>query len=82
MATHWWVFRRPLLRDPLFVLGLAVGAVGAVVTALLGGHRGAAASVLQPALAFPSGMVLVGVLGGVVREFRAGRRPRAEDRHE
>lgn len=73
VGERWWIFDRPLFRDPLFVAAMVVG-----VAALLGiiGARdeyGSAAFVISLATAVPSAVLAVGVTAGSIREFLRGR---------
>jgi hypothetical protein len=65
---RWWVFDRPLLRDPLLVLGLVVGLGGCVALFLTDSHP------LNVLAAWPSGLLVVGILGGSFREYKRSRR--------
>lgn len=71
-AERWWVFRRPLLRDPLFVVGLLIGLVGIALGSLRLGAMGWLAAVLSVLLAVPFSILVVGIVGGIVREYRKG----------
>jgi hypothetical protein len=41
---RWWVFDRPLWRDPLFVIGIGVGLISVVSVILLRDEYGTGAS--------------------------------------
>ena len=72
-AGRWWVFRRPLLRDPLFVVGLLIGVLGIALGVPRLGDMGWLAAVMSVVLMVPSTLLSVGILGGTVREYRRGR---------
>lgn len=74
---RWWVFRRPVLHDRLFVAGLVVGCVVLVATILKLSEMGWLAAVVSLLLAVPGGLLVVGIVGGTVREYHRGRRARA-----
>jgi hypothetical protein len=76
-SRRWWVFDRPLLRDPLFVVGLVIGLVGIVLGIPRLGDMGWLAAVVSVVLTIPFALLLVGIVGGVVREYRGGRAARA-----
>ena len=69
----WWVFRRPLLRDWLFVAGLVVGLIllGFAIPSL--GDMGWFAAVVTVLAMVPFAILLVGIAGGSVRRYRHGR---------
>ncbi len=71
------MFDRPLLRDPLFVVGLVIGLVGIVLGIPRLGDMGWLAAVVSVVLTIPFALLLVGIVGGVVREYRGGRAARA-----
>lgn len=74
-AERWWVYRRPLLRDPLFILGLLLGSAVLVRTAVRAGEVGAV--IFGVLFALPTGLLTVGIIGGSIREYRRARRGRA-----
>ena len=74
-ATQWWVFDRPLHRDPLFVAGVVLGLAFLVLTVVNRDDYGAGALAFTIATAFPSGVLAVGVMAGSIREFVRGRGP-------
>lgn len=69
-----WVFDRPLSRDCLFLLGVALGVVSIVGIATHWNDYGAGALVLSLALAFPWWLFLVGVVLGSIRSYLRARR--------
>ena len=71
--AHWWVFDRPLPRDPLFLAGLALGSARLAVAVAGRAEHGAPAFLIMAATAVPSGLLLVGIVAGSVREFVRGR---------
>lgn len=75
-SQRWWVFDRPLGRDWLFVVGLALGALALIETVLRRADFGGAVFVITVLLAIPSGVMAAGVFGGTLREFFRGRRGR------
>lgn len=73
---RWWVFKRPVLHDRLFVAGLVVGCGVLVATTLKLTEMGWLAAAASLFLALPGGLLAVGIVGGTVREYRSGRRAR------
>ena len=73
---RWWVFDRPLLRDPLFIAGLVLGVAGIARVVARHDHYGAGAFVLTVLFAVPWALVATGTVGGIVREYHRGRRTR------
>jgi hypothetical protein len=71
---HWWVFDRPLWRDPLFVTGIAVGVISVVSVVLLRNDYGTGAFVLALLASIPGGVLASGILLGSAREYLRGRR--------
>lgn len=71
-AERWWVYRRPLLRDPLFILGLLLGSAVLVRTAVSAGAVGAV--IFGVLFALPTGLLTVGIIGGSVGEYRRARK--------
>jgi hypothetical protein len=71
--ARWWVFDRPILRDPLFLLGvlLGVGLIGLTLSRADGLRPGAL--VISLLAAIPSALVAVGTLLGSARAYRRGR---------
>jgi hypothetical protein len=76
-GPSWWVFDRPLLRDPLFRVGLVLGAVFLVVTVARLDDFGWFAAALNIAFALPAGVLVAGAVGGSVRRYRLARRGQA-----
>jgi YD repeat-containing protein len=72
--TSWWVFDRPIARDWLFILGVAVGVLAMIRTVVQRDRFGSAAFVLTFVLAVPNGVLAAGVFGGTFREYVRGRR--------
>jgi len=70
---RWWVFDRPIARDPLFAAGVALGVLGIVAT-IVNPPAGAAGFVFNVLSAIPMGVLFVGTVGGSVREFARARR--------
>jgi uncharacterized membrane protein (DUF4010 family) len=76
-ATKWWVFDRPVSRDPLFVAALILGVVWiGYVLANADRHR-IGPLVVNVLFAIPSAALVVGTFGGSVREFQRARQQRA-----
>ena len=71
---RWWVFDRPLLRDWLFLVGIAVGLFGVVRVGLDSDRFGAGAFVVQMIVQFMGGIFWTAVLGGTIREYLRARR--------
>jgi hypothetical protein len=65
----WWVFDRPLLRDPLFVLGLVLGVAWMVSVVLRRDDFGWAAFVITLASSIPAGLLASGIVLGSPREY-------------
>lgn len=72
-ATRWWVFGRPLLQDPLLVVAIALGTIGLFVSASNTDGKGSLAIALGFITAIPFSVLFVGIVGGSIREYRAGR---------
>lgn len=73
MRRGWWVFDLPLIRDPLFVVGVVVGAA-AIVRVIVDADRfGATAFVIMLVTAVPQAFLVIGVVLGSIREFHRGR---------
>jgi hypothetical protein len=72
-AERWWVFTRPLLSDRLCVVGLRLSGAAIVTVIVQSSGKGSGAKVLNLLFAVPSGILLVGIVGGSVREYRRGR---------
>lgn len=72
----WWVFDRPVLRDGLFWSGLVLGLILAVAEATSAsfGRLALPGQVVGLAIRMLSGIGIVGVVGGSVRNFRRGLR--------
>lgn len=72
----WWVFDRLVLRDGLFWSGLVLGLILAVTeaTSTSFGRLALPGQVVQLAIHMLSGIGIVGVVGGSVRNFRRGLR--------
>jgi hypothetical protein len=73
---RWWVFDRPLWRDPLFVIGIGVGLISVVSVILLRDEYGTGALVLALLTSFPAGVFASGIVIGTPREYIRGRRQR------
>ena len=71
--SGWWVFKRPLLSDRLFVIGLLLGFIALVAEIPRLDDMGWGAAVLSVLLVIPSALLLVGIVGGSVRQYRRGR---------
>jgi hypothetical protein len=73
-TDRWWVYKRPFLRDRLFIVGLVLGVVNLAFAVASVEGMGWLAAVLRLLFAVPSGILVVGIFGGIVRDFRTGRR--------
>jgi hypothetical protein len=73
---RWWVFDRPLWRDPLFVIGIGVGLTSVVSVILLRDEYGTGAFVFALLTSLPAGVFASGVVIGTPREYMRGRRQR------
>jgi hypothetical protein len=73
---RWWVFDRPLWRDPLFVIGIGVGLISVVSVILLRDEYGSGAFVFALLTSLPAGVFASGVVIGTPREYVRGRRQR------
>jgi hypothetical protein len=73
-AQNWWVFKRPLLRDPLFVTALVLAVVGVVRVVARHERYGWLALLVSVAAMLPSTLLLVGITAGSFREYRNARR--------
>jgi hypothetical protein len=51
---RWWVFDRPLWRDPLFVIGIGVGLISVVSVILLRNEYGTGAFVFASLTSLPA----------------------------
>lgn len=71
------MFDRPFLRDGLFLAGLIVGGLFLAVTVRALGDVDRPVAVFNMLTAVPLGVLLVGVVGGTVREYRRARSTRA-----
>jgi hypothetical protein len=71
---RWWVFDRPLWRDPLFVIGIGVGLISVVCVILLRDEYGTGAFVFALLTSLPAGVFASGVVIGTAREYMRGRR--------
>ncbi|HKX71924.1 MAG TPA: hypothetical protein VJM75_11875 [Acidimicrobiales bacterium] len=71
---RWWVFDRPLWRDPLFVIGIGVGLISVVSVILLRDEYGTGAFVLALVTSLPGGVFVSGIVLGTLREYVRGRR--------
>ncbi len=71
--SRWWVFRRPLLKDWLFLVGVALGLAAIVRTIVQADQLGALTIVLNVLFAVPAGVLFAGILGGIIREYRRGK---------
>jgi hypothetical protein len=74
--SRWWVFDRPLWRDPLFVIGTGVGLISVVSVILLRDEYGTGAFVFALLTSLPAGVFASGVVFGIPREYMRGRRQR------
>ena len=74
LAERWWVYDRPLLRDPMFVVAVVLGMVRALGVLLDRDRYGAGAFLLTILLAVPAAIAGIGIVGGIGREFVRGRR--------
>ena len=70
----WWVFDRPLIRDPLFVVAIVFGACAMAVILLRAESYGVGGLVLSMVAAFPVALLAVGISAGSIREFWRARR--------
>jgi hypothetical protein len=73
---RWWVFDRPLWRDPLFVIGIGVGLISVVSVILLRDEYGTSAFVFALLTSLPAGVFASGIVIGTPREYMRGRRQR------
>jgi hypothetical protein len=73
---RWWVFDRPLWRDPLFAIGIGVGLIPVVCVILLRDEYGTGAFVFGLLTSLPAGVFASGVVIGTPREYMRGRRQR------
>jgi hypothetical protein len=73
---RWWVFDRPLWRDPLFVIGIGAGLISVVSVILLRDEYGTGAFVFALLTSLPAGVFASGVVIGTPREYMRGRRQR------
>jgi hypothetical protein len=64
-----WVFDVPLVRDPIFIGAFLLG-LGSCVYFAFGAEASTAARVFKVATAIPSAILVVGIVGGSVREYR------------
>jgi hypothetical protein len=71
---RWWVFDRPLWRDPLFVIGIGVGLISVVSVILLRDEYGTGAFVFALLTSLPGGVFVSGIVFGTPREYLRGRR--------
>jgi hypothetical protein len=85
-AVRLWVFDRPILRDPLFLVALVLTAAGILVYALLDYRilwlplqrfRGDPERTMNVWSTLGASILGVGVTGGSFRGFVRGRRERA-----
>jgi hypothetical protein len=76
-ATKWWVFDRPVSRDPLFVAALILGAVWIGYVVVNADRYRIGPLVVNVVFAIPSAVLAVRTFGGSVREFHRARRQRA-----
>jgi hypothetical protein len=74
--NRWWVFDRPLSRDPIFVVGIALGIASVVSVVASRDDYGALALILQIVTALPLALLFAGILLGTPREYIRGRRRR------
>jgi hypothetical protein len=75
-AGRWWVYDRPFLRDPLFIIGLVLGVISIGRVLASRDDYGWLALVLSLLVAVPFDLLVVGILAGSVREFLRGRAQR------
>lgn len=73
---RWWVFDRPLWRDPLFVIGILLGVVSIVGVILSRDEYGTGAFVFALLTSLPAGLLASGIVLGTPREYMRGRRQR------
>jgi hypothetical protein len=73
---RWWVFDRPLWRDPLFVIGIGVGLISVGSVILLRDEYGTGAFVFALLTSLPAGVFASGIVIGTPREYMRGRRQR------
>jgi hypothetical protein len=74
VTDGWWVFDRPLHRDPLFVVALLCGVAAAVVAVVTRGDVSTFVHVYEIVGGALAGSSLVGIVGGSVRNFVRGYR--------
>lgn len=75
----WWVFDRPLVRDPLFLAALLLWLANAVAGAVWGDDHGIAdriGSVVLATFYLPTFIVVVGATAGRLRKRRRARAAR------
>jgi hypothetical protein len=74
VTESWWVFDRPLRRDPLFVVALLCGVAAAVGAVVTGGDVSMFVRVYEVVGGAVAGFSLFGIVGGSVRNFVRGYR--------
>ena len=73
-SRAWWVFDRPVHRDPLFLVALVFGLLGEAAVLVDRDRFGSVALVLMVLWQIPGTLLAVGIVGGSIREFVRGRR--------
>ena len=69
-----WVFDRPLLRDPLFLLAVVAGVVAEINVLAHHDRYGSSALVFTVVTLLPASLLAFGVVGGSLRNFVRARR--------
>jgi hypothetical protein len=74
VTDGWWVFDKPLHRDPLFVVALLCGIAASVVAVATSDDVSMFVRLYNVVGGVFSGFFLFGILGGSVRNFLRGYR--------
>lgn len=71
---RWWVFDRPLWRDPLFLVGIGAGLVSIVAVLVARDGYRTGGLVFAVLTSLPAGILAAGIVIGTPREYLRGRR--------